>query len=71
MNQEEETVVICANCRFHEPLGSNLLNICRRHTPRCDATTVASISSTWPIVRDSDWCGEFEAYPDEIRKSQK
>lgn len=63
MNQQEEIVAVCANCRFHEPLGSDILNICRRYAPRCNVNFVSSCS--WPVVRDSDWCGEFEPYPDE------
>ena len=61
MNQEEEIIAICVNCRFHDPKGS-VLCYCRRHAPKYSDLNPHTGASDWPIVRNNDWCGEFEPY---------
>ena len=55
---------ICSNCTFSDPYRSDNLNFCRRHAPQCglvDTQPAIPDDAVWPLVKDNDWCGEFEA----------
>lgn len=43
----------CRSCRFYVEASG----ICRRRAPLADAREWAM----WPITREDDWCGEWEA----------
>jgi hypothetical protein len=44
----------CGSCRFWFARG----DICRRRAPTTDSREWASV---WPVTRDDEWCGEWEA----------
>jgi len=58
----------CAGCRF-SVVPSGYYRQCRRHAPHPlavnnTAPVAADKNSrwaTWPLVLNSDWCGEWEA----------
>ena len=57
-------VMRCKDCEFTMPIGmvrngngeETPVNICRRFPPQLNV----SGSSTFPIVADGEWCGEFK-----------
>jgi len=54
----------CMNCRFYDPFddGDND-GYCRRHAPRgtvVEEEEAPMVRAEWPVVRGSDWCGEWE-----------
>jgi hypothetical protein len=60
-----QTVVVevpkprCFNCRFYDnTAGYTGGGLCRRYAP------VKYERRGWPLVIDSDWCGEFEPKPE-------
>lgn len=54
----------CSDCRFSKPLpnkGRNgdghevVVHLCRRHPPQ----VMMNGQSTYPVVGEDEWCGEF------------
>lgn len=43
----------CANCRFWQP------SVCKRHAPVISGVS-GDLRSSWPLVMDYDWCGDWE-----------
>jgi hypothetical protein len=59
----------CINCQYYDrrharPLDGKapLWGQCRRHAPHLNPVTAKAyvIEGVWPLVRDDDWCGEYE-----------
>jgi hypothetical protein len=59
----------CINCQYYDrrhakPLDGKapLWGQCRRHAPHLNPITAKAyvIEGVWPLVRDDDWCGEYE-----------
>ena len=59
----------CINCQYYDrrhakPLDGKapLWGQCRRHAPQLNPVTAKAyvIEGVWPLVRDDDWCGEYE-----------
>lgn len=65
----------CRHCRFYDILtdvqSKQQTGICRRHPPATFAQAVPNptpqgvklgwnYTSMWTMVKDSDWCGDFE-----------
>lgn len=52
----------CGGCRYYggtQARNGHALGECRKHTPRVDRDGAAA----WPLVKPSDWCGEFAPVP--------
>lgn len=47
---------ICGHCRFYDDAEG----LCRKRSPYRDADTGYAI---WPVVNDSDWCGDYKRLP--------
>jgi hypothetical protein len=59
MNDRQERCELCLYARSHGfILGENMLQ-CRRHAPRDARAGMLRGFSTWPIVKLSEWCGDF------------
>jgi hypothetical protein len=61
----------CANCSHFDPtqkqdFANFDLGFCRRHAPRVG---VPKVNCDWPIVQETDWCGEFCPTPDAISRA--
>ena len=55
----------CAGCRFARPLDSRQdLAECRRHAPRLVTHDEHQPMAEWPLIKWSDWCGEFQVRTD-------
>ena len=52
----------CKDCRFHQPDTKTPVDLgeCHRHAPVLTGTSEHA-RTAWPIVAETDWCGEFEA----------
>lgn len=59
----ESRLEVCSFCRFRNEVGE-----CHRHPPAIvvlpDGYGNLCTSSAFPIVRPSEWCGEFEREDD-------
>lgn len=61
----------CKECRFFErqKILSDDAGLCRRHAPRArviynreaDPVSNSDCFADWPLVFDTDWCGEWAA----------
>jgi len=60
LNNDAQAVA-CFNCFFYDhPENDNSEGFCRRHAPVARAAKdTASLVGVWPLVRRSEWCGEF------------
>ena len=66
----------CEYCEFYaegEAMGSNPGDdsdgACRRYAPRGTVRTDIGLSDYyWPIVKETDWCGEFERFTPEVKE---
>ena len=49
----------CNNCLWYDKKVSNVFRggFCRKNPPMVDPSH--DVMGTWPIVKESDWCGEF------------
>lgn len=67
MENETFVPVICENCKFSEPHGADNFKFCRKNAPKgelsCYQQPIPS-NAVWPLVKDSDWCGEFAPQED-------
>ena len=64
------TVEKCLNCQFYDRRNARptdgkatMWGQCRRHSPHLNPATVKSyqVEGVWPLVRDDDWCGEWQS----------
>lgn len=54
----------CENCISGHDVGlSSYRRECRRHAPATAPGHGVLPPAQWPIVGNSDWCGDFEAKP--------
>lgn len=57
----------CENCRYSEKLGTHDNYDCRRHAPVMEKVKsyfdLREYLPRWPIVKSTDWCGDFERKP--------
>lgn len=67
--------VCCRNCHFFQrevPASATLLPInieygeCRRGRPSANFTEYRAFERVFPIVRVSDWCGEWQSADGEV-----
>jgi hypothetical protein len=60
---------VCGNCRFFDPASGRELGggCCRRHAPRPALgpgdPDAGATDAYWPVVLDSEWCGEWAPHP--------
>ena len=55
--------VRCKNCKYYVPEGEGVnYGFCHYHAP---VVTKEIGQSQWPIVRDKQFCGQFEQETDE------
>ena len=54
----------CAECRFFDKMGMTHCNwgVCRRNAPSGSfvGTNLEQMKVLWPIVRENDWCGDYQ-----------
>src|SRR5215471_7820938 len=59
----------CVNCQYYDRKNAKptdgkapLWGQCRRHAPHLNPVTAKAyvVEGVWPLVRDDDWCGEWE-----------
>jgi hypothetical protein len=59
----------CVNCQYYDRKNAKptdgkapLWGQCRRHAPLLNPVTAKAyvVEGVWPLVRDDDWCGEWE-----------
>jgi hypothetical protein len=59
----------CINCQYYDRRNAKptdgkapLWGQCRRHAPHLNPVTAKAyvVEGVWPLVRDDDWCGEWE-----------
>jgi hypothetical protein len=58
---------ICGRCMFFKPTDTHFTGYqgeCRVDAPRTEI-------GTWPITKETDWCGKFVASVDEFMKQQQ
>jgi hypothetical protein len=62
---------VCQNCVFwvQDP-NQEKFGACRRSAPRPYVTDVSGGNDPrrdawWPVTYDTDWCGEWQPWPDE------
>lgn len=48
----------CEVCRYFDPISEEI-GKCHRYAPR-PSLSVMSSAVAWPVVRPSEFCGEFE-----------
>lgn len=56
---EAPPVEECAGCRYGKISGA--YGVCRRSQPGCDPIIINDHTAIWPVVKPSDWCGEWKA----------
>ncbi len=57
----------CATCAFFSPSTATYARgsgQCRRHAPLLEQTERGP-RTTWPLVRDTNWCGEHAVWEEE------
>jgi len=52
---DEESVPSCSSCRYES--GAR----CHRYAPRPQSAVADETWTRWPLVLNSDWCGEYES----------
>lgn len=65
----------CKDCKFPLPIGMGKngkgeevpVNLCRRFPPQL----AVNGSSTYPVVSDDEWCGEFQSLVKVMPKTAK
>ena len=59
----------CVNCQYYDRRRARptdgkapMWGQCRRHAPLLNPATAKAymVEGVWPLVRDDDWCGEYE-----------
>lgn len=56
------TTKTCENCTHGNDVGlTSYRRECRRHAPSTAPGHGVMPPAQWPIVANSDWCGDFEA----------
>jgi hypothetical protein len=67
--QGNGSVEKCVNCQYYDRRNAKptdgkapLWGQCRRHAPHLNPVTAKAyvVEGVWPLVRDDDWCGEWE-----------
>lgn len=59
---------VCYNCLYFKPFANKediaaARGECRRLAPRPSQSAIVSLaSSSWPIVKGLDWCGQWRSY---------
>jgi hypothetical protein len=49
--------IICKNCKYFKPYSAeDDRGECRKHAPIISVHGL----SRWPLVREEEWCGDFE-----------
>lgn len=58
----QDNNVRCPKCKYYERRKSAQDGICRLKPPSVGTTIdvkgVGRLETSWPIVKDTDWCGE-------------
>lgn len=54
-NWSNQITFHCNTCMFYVPKDESAIGRCRRHSPD---------NSGWPVVFDSDWCGDHKMASD-------
>ena len=61
----------CFNCKFWENHEPAPVGECRRHAPVLIWNHVEDlVDSVWPVVDESDWCGEFQEKGSKLAAAQ-
>lgn len=58
----------CQNCKFWEAHGQ--LGACHYFPPAVIEVRDGGAASKWPVTRDTEWCGQFQAKDDVTLNSQ-
>jgi hypothetical protein len=53
LNHPPSSEQACLNCYYSRAAGASL------YTCRCMPPALVEVSGRWPLVEDTDWCGEW------------